>query len=460
MLGKVKEYDVIVIGSGCGASIVEAFLHQGVKVAQVDKGPLGGTCLNLGCIPSKMLVFPADRAVEIQEAGKLGIHSEVKAIDFEAIMERMRSTIGETQGHIREGIKHTESLDFYEVQGRFVGDYTLEVGSQRIKGKKIFIASGARPRIPRMKGIDQIKYLTNENVLQLRKKPESLVIIGGGYIGAEYGHFFAAMGTKVTIMGSHKRLVPREEPEVSELLQRKMAQRMEIRSDTEAVEIRQRAGTCVVIGRDSGTGEEKEFVAEKIMIAAGRQSNADLLQVERAGIETDGRGYVKVNDYLETNRENIWALGDATGKHMFTHVANKEAAVVWHNSNHDHKIKMDYRAVPHAVFTHPQIAAVGFTEEQAKGEFDILVGKARYMDVAKGEAMMETDGFAKAIVDRQSRKLLGFHIIGPHAPMLIQEVIDVMANDGTVEWIYGAMHIHPAMSELVLSTLNNLREAF
>jgi len=213
-----------------------------------------------------------------------------------------------------------------------------------------------------------------------------------------------------------------------------------------------------VVGQDGDAGERKEFVGQEIMIAAGRQSNADLLQVEKAGIQTDGRGYIKVDEYLQTNKQNIWALGDANGKHMFTHVANKEAAVLWHNVNHEPKIKMDYAAVPHAVFSHPQIASVGLTEERAKQAHDVLVGKARYMEVAKGEAMMETDGFAKAILDKESGKLLGFHIIGPYAPMLIQEAIDVMANQGGVDWISRGMHIHPAMSELILSTLNNLRE--
>ncbi len=453
-----KGYDVIVIGSGSGASLVEAFLYQGATVAQVDKGPVGGTCLNVGCIPSKMLIFPADRIMEIQGAEKLGIDVEIKTVDFQAIMERMRSNIGKTQQMIREGIRQTESLDFYETEGYFVEDYTLQVGSRRIRGEKIFIASGARPFIPPIKGIDAVEYLTNENVLQLRKRPGSMIIIGGGYIGAEYGHFFAAMGTKVIMVTKNARLVPQEEPEISELMRTTMAQRMEVHTQVEAVEVREHGEGLLVVGRDLDSGQKREFTAEKIMVAAGRSSNADLLKVENGGIETDGRGYIKVDDFLQTNKENVWAFGDANGKHMFTHVANKEAAVVWHNSSHEHKVKMDYQAVPHAVFSHPQIASVGLTEEQARQKYDILVGKARYQDVAKGEAMMEAEGFAKAILDRESGKLLGFHIIGPYAAMLIQEVIDVMANGATAKWISRGMHIHPAMSELILRSLSNLQE--
>lgn len=455
---RIEQYDVIVIGSGSGASIVEAYLYQGAKVAQVDRGPLGGTCLNVGCIPSKMLIFVADRAMEIQESKKLGIDAQVKSIDFRAIMQRMRSTVDETRSHIREAIQQTEALDFYEEEGRFVSDYTLQVGTKRIRGQKIFIACGARPFIPPIKGIDEVEYLTNESVFQLRQRPESLLIVGGGYIGAEFAHFFAAMGSRVILVGRNTRLVPDEEPEISELLKEKMARRMDVRTNAEVVEVKKKEKGYLVTAEEGDSNHREKFVAEKIMIAAGRKSNADLLKIEDGGIETDEQGYVKVNDYLETNKENIWAFGDANGKFMFTHVANKEVAVAWHNSIHEHKIKMDYGAVPHAVYSHPQIASVGLTEGRARKEFDIMVGKAKYSDVAKGEAMMETKGFAKAIVEKGSQKLLGFHIIGPYAPILIQEVIQAMAHEGTTGWISRGMHIHPAMSELILATLSNLRE--
>lgn len=458
----MKEYDVIVVGSGAGMIIVEGALLEGLKVALVDKGPLGGTCLNVGCIPSKLLIYPADRIVEIQESKKLGINAEIIDVDFHSIAERMRKTVKEGQDPMRAGIERTRNLDFYEDEGRFTGDYTMDISGTAIKGQKIFLASGARPSTPPIKGLDKIAYLTNESVLGLNKRPDSLIIVGGGYIAAEYGHFFAALGTAVTIVQRRDRLVPNEEPEISELLKKEMAKRMKIYTNTEVSEVKQNGNGCTVIGKDKITGEEKEFTAEKIMIAAGRRSNADLLAVERTGVETDERGFIKVNEYLETSKANIWAVGDATGKHMFRHVANQEALVAWHNARHtedEEKIKMDYRAVPHAVFSHPQIASVGMTEEQAKKEGnEILVGKAHYSEVAKGEAMVETDSFAKAIVERASRKILGFHIIGPYAPILIQEVINVMAQDQDFMALAQGMHIHPALPELILVTLQNLRE--
>jgi len=454
----MKEYDVILIGSGAGMIVVEGAVLQGLKVALVDKGPLGGTCLNVGCIPSKMLLYPADRIVEIQEAKKLGIHAEITTIDFSSIMERMMRTIQEGQNHMREGIKLARNLDFYEDEGHFTEDYTMELKGKKIKGENIFIASGARPSIPPIKGIGKIDYLTNESVLELKKRPESIIIIGGGYIAAEYGHFFAAVGTEVTIVQRNKRLVPNEEPEISELLKREMAKRMEIYTNTGVSEVKKKGDGYTIIGKDKNTGEEKEFTAEEIMIAAGRKSNADVLTVKNTGVETDERGFITVNEYLETSKENIWALGDAIGKHMFRHVANQEALVAWHNSMATEKIKMDYRAIPHAVFSHPQIASVGLTEEQAKKDYDILVGKARYSDVAKGVAMMEEESFAKAIVEKSSRKILGFHIIGPYAPILIQEVITTMAHEQEFMSLAKGMHIHPALPEVILATFRNLEE--
>lgn len=454
----MKEYEVIVIGSGSGAIIVEQALGHGLKTALVDKGPLGGTCLNVGCIPSKMLIFPADRIVEIQEAAKLGIQAEIKKIDFKRIMERMRTTIGESQSHIREGIKRTSELDFYEGTGHFIEDYTMEVGGEKIKGRKIFIVSGARPLIPPIKGIEDIDYLTNETLLELENLPESMIIVGGGYIATEYAHFFSAMGTRVVLLQRGERLVKEEEPEISDLLKREMEKRMEIHLHTEALEARKDGAMCEIVAKDKNTGERKEFKADKVLIAAGRKSNADLIKVENTGVKTDEKGYIKVNVFFETNKENIWALGDAIGKKMFKHSANHEAGLVWQSAMHGEKAKMDFMKVPHAVFSYPQIASVGMREAEAKEYHDILVGKARYSEVAKGEAMREEESFAKAIIEKKTWKILGFHIIGPYAPMLIQEVINAMTTGETVMPIFNGMHIHPALPEIVQAAFQNLQE--
>lgn len=284
----MRSYDAVVVGSGCGMPIVQEALEHGLRVALVDKGPLGGTCLNVGCIPSKMLIFPADRLMELQAARKVGIEAEARHIDFASIMERMRNSIGQDQESIRSGISDLEELDFYEAKASFVDDYTLEVEGEQLRADTIFLASGSRPLIPPIEGLPSVDYLTNESVLQLKERPGSLIIIGGGYIGAEYGHFFAAMGTEVTILEMGERIVQMEEPEISELLKQEVGQRMTVATNVRVQEVRSSSGGIAVQVRDVNSGESREYSAERLLVAAGRRSNADLLQVEKTGVETDG----------------------------------------------------------------------------------------------------------------------------------------------------------------------------
>jgi mycothione reductase len=454
----VKMYDVLVIGTGSGMEIVESALNSGMTVALVDKGPIGGTCNYLGCIPSKMLTAVADRVMDIREASRLGISAQVRHVDFNWAMENMRAMRAEDAERIHFALHHTPNLDFYHTVGRFVGERTMRAGDSVIRGEKVFIVAGARPAIPAIEGLHAVRYLDNESVLELTELPDSLLMIGGGYINCEYAHFFEAMGTKVTILQSDERLVPDEEPEISDLLARKLSERMEVHTLTEAVAVRRANHGYVVTGRNPMTGETREFRAEQLMVATGRTPYTDLLEVQRTGVETDERGYIRVNEYLETNVPNIWAYGDVIGKKMFRHSANREALVAWHNSVHDHRVALDYGVVPHAVFSYPPIASVGLTEAEASRDHQILVGISKYTDVAKGIALHEHDGFAKAIVDAETEQILGFHIIGPYAPILIQEVINNMALEHQAADLHVGLHIHPAMSELIPSTLSRLDE--
>lgn len=455
----MKGYDVIIVGGGSGLDVAEFALMHELKVAVVHAPPIGGTCQNFGCIPSKMLVFPADRIMEITEAKKLGLDVAVKYIDFPAIMERMRNIRTKEQEHELKAIHKIKNFTYYLGEGHFVKDYVIEVNGEKIRGKKFVLCTGARPLIPSIKGIDAIDFLTNESVLDLKQKPESIIMIGGGYIAAEYGHFFAAMGTKVTILHRQERLIPVEEPEISELLKQEMEKRMSIQTNIDVIEVKKQNDEYLVIGKDVRNGEERHFTSKTIFVATGRKSNADLLQVEKTGVEVDSRGFIKVNEYLETSKKNIWAFGDAIGKYMFKHVANREASLLSHNLVHDNKEKMDYHAIPYAVFSHPQIASVGLTEDQAKEKYDVLVGKAMYASVAMGIAMMEQNGFTKVILERKSGRILGFHIIGPYAAILIQEVINIMSSGlGTSEPVFQGLHIHPALSELIQRTFQNVQE--
>lgn len=453
----MNTYDVIVVGAGdVGLGIAFSAAAEGLRVAVIDKGNVGGTCLNNGCVPSKTLIHTADRITEIREAAKLGIHAEKVDVDFRAVMKRMRGVVTDGRKSLQKALEETENLDFIGIEGHFVDEHTLEVGAERIRGKKIFITSGARPSIPPIKGLSTIPYLTNESVLDIEKQPESMIFIGAGYIGLEYAHFFSAFGTKVSMINRSSTLLPFEEPEISHLLKQEMGKRVALHLGMQTTEVRHDTSGYTVRVKDISTGKEQELSAEAVMIATGRRSNADLLKAEHAGIETDKANFIKVDEYLQTNKKHIWAVGDAIGRAMFTHAGDKEAELAWHNATHRKKVRMDFGSVPHAVYTSPQISSVGLTEEQARKDYTILVGRAMYSDTVMGEAMAEREGFAKAIVEKDTGRILGFHIIGPHAAILIQEVANAVMNGSNVKSITGCMHIFPALSGIITETLGNL----
>ncbi len=453
----MEQFDVIVIGSGSGMLVASVAVDQGLKVALVEHGKMGGTCINVGCVPSKMLIYPADVITTLKEGGKLGVNSTMNSVDFNNIMARMRELINEDSGHQALAVEATSEMTWFKETGEFIADYTMQIGAHIISAEKIFIVSGARPALPLIKGIDKINYLTSDTVLQVQTPPKSILIIGGGYIGMEYGHFFASIGTKTTILQRPERVVPEEELEVSELLKKEMDRRMEIHTGFEVAEAKQEGQTKILIARDRKDGSLHEFSAEAIMIATGRLSNADILKPEKTGVQLDDRNFIKVNEYLETSKKNIWAFGDAIGTQMFKHVANYEAGIAWHNAFHDQKAKVDFSASPHAIFTNPQVASVGLKEQEAKQNHKILVGQALYKDTAMGAAMGFPEGFVKVIVEQETGKILGGHIIGPEASILIQEIINAMVSEtGTFAPIAQGMHIHPALSEVVQNAFGNL----
>jgi mycothione reductase len=455
----MEKFDVLVIGSGSGMLIASTAVGSGFKTAIVDNGPMGGTCLNRGCVPSKMLIYPADVVSILNEAQQLGVAATINAVDFKNIMGRMRNLINGDSAMQARAVKDTPNLTWFKDLGEFKSDYTMQVGEHTITAERIFIVSGARPGIPPIKGIENVDYLTSDTVLELETPPKSVLIIGGGYIGVEYGHFFSGIGTKTTIIQRSPRILPEEEPEISELLKRELEKRLEIHTGFEVVSVKKEGSVKTVVARNREDDSLKEFSAEALMVAAGRVSNSDLLKPEKTGVKLDERGYVKVNQYLETSKKKIWAFGDAIGKQMFKHVANYEASIAWHNAVHEHKAKIDYSAAPHAVFTHPQIASVGLKEAEAKQQgYKILVGKALYKDTAMGSAMGEPEGFVKVIVESETGKILGGHIIGAEASVLIQEIVNAMVTESkSFAPIVRAMHIHPALSEVVQQAFGNLR---
>lgn len=460
----VVKYDVIAIGTGSAMNIVEAMLNQNedLKVAVIDKDPPGGICLTKACIPTKILLYPAELVKEIERAKDLNIDVQINNIDFPAIMERMRSHIDPDIENIREGLSSTPNIGYYNEPAEFVEPYTLKIGEETITAPLIFLCTGSKPYIPSIKGLDEVSYHTSDTILNIKQLPSSVVIVGGGYVAAEYGHFFSSMGSKVTILGRNPQFLPDEEEEVSAVVKHDMSKQMDILTNHEVTEVEEGEQEKITTAINRDTGEQVTVSSQEILIAAGRSPNTDILNPERGGIETDGDGWIKVNEHLETSQSNVWALGDAIGKHLFKHVANYESQIVYYNAVQDKQVKVDYHAVPYAIFTYPEVAAVGMGEQEAieeLGKDRVVIGFDRYEDNAKGMAMNVKNYFAKVILDSETDKIVGAHIVGPQASVLIQEIINLMnTEDQTPYPIFRGMHIHPALNEVVKGAFNSLMD--
>lgn len=463
---KTKKYDLIAIGTGSAMTIVEAMLGQDpeMKVAVIDRNDPGGICLTRGCIPTKILLYPAELVRMIEKANEFGIDVHLEKIDFNKVMERMHSMIDPDIDMIRQGLSESPNFDYYHDTAEFIKPYTLKVGDTEIFSEKIILCTGSRPHIPNIKGIDTINYHTSDSILEIKELPKSLAIIGGGYIAAEYGHFFASMGTIVTIIGRNRQFLPQEEKEVSTIVRWDLKKQMEIVTNHEVIEVeKQQDETIRLYAKNKETGETRSFLANEILVATGRSSEVDILHPEKTGVEINEKGWIIVNEHLETSQKNIWALGDATGMHQFKHVANHEAKVLYFNMVLNEPMRVDYHAVPHAVFTHPEVASVGMGEAEAIDKYGIdkiLIGLRRYSETAKGQAMNAKGYFVKVIVNGETNEILGAHIVGPHASILIQEIINLMYTpDRSPDPIREGMHIHPALNEVVEGAFFSLMPA-
>ncbi len=459
----MKWYDAIAIGTGSAMNVVDGMIQMNpkVKVAVIDQDEPGGICLTRGCIPSKILLYPAEVIRTIERAGNFGIEVNIGKVDFAKVMKRMRTLIDKDINMIREGLSTSPNIDYYHMPAEFVEPYTLKVAGETITSKMILLSNGSKAIIPAVEGLEKVGYQTSDTILHETRLPGSTAIVGGGYIAAEYGHFLSAMGSKVTIIGRNPQFLPQEEPEVSALAKRELGEHMKILTNYEVLWAQKTSdGKKKLTAAERQTKKKIEVTVDEILIASGRGSNSDILHPERAGIKTDEKGWIVVNEFLEASQPNVWAFGDANGKHLFKHAANHESTVVYYNALHNQRTKVDYHAVPHAVFTYPEIASVGLKQKEAVeqyGEDRILIGFKRYQDTAKGEAMDVKDYFVKVILERESLRILGAHIIGPYASVLIQEVINLMYTpDQSAKPMFDAMHIHPALSEVVQRAFDSL----
>ena len=445
----MKKFDLIVIGSGSGLEVSSQAADRGLSVAVVEEGPFGGTCHNRGCIPSKMLIHCADVMETIQSSERFGIKAKVESVDWQFIINRVFREIDQEAEAIEQGNRNNPNITVYKDRARFIGHKTMQLNSEQISAETIVIAAGTRPWVPEIPGLQDVPYVTSDQALRLPEQPRRLIVVGGGYVAAEMAHFFGSLGTEVTIMQRGPFLVRAEDEQVSHRFTHVYQRKFNLMLNTQ-VSRAYRQGTEIAV-EVAVDGRTETVVADALLFATGRVPNTDLLDVASTGVEVDERGFVKTNDYLETGVSGIWALGDIVGRYLLKHSANLEAAYVANNIfSPDHQVPVDYHAMPHAIFASPQVASVGLTEREAK-EKDVphTVATYDYYDTAYGSSIEDRDGFVKVLAHTESGEILGCHIIGSEASILIQEVVNAMRMRLNTDAITQSIYVHPALPEVV-----------
>ena len=466
-------FDLIVIGAGSGLDVAGAAAEHGLKVAIIEKDKMGGTCLNRGCIPTKLLIHSADIIETIKNASVFGINVSGFSVDFDKIMRRVNGITDTDSDNIKDGLKQSENPKLFAGDCKFIGNKRIAVRTNKgeeeqvITAEKILIAAGSKPRIPKIKGLSDVDYITSDEALRLRKQPRMLTFIGGGYIACEMAHFFGSLGTEIHIIQRNDVLVPTEDKEISqrftEIFSKKynvhLGYTVESISNSNDTNNDDSETTFRVKAKDK-SGKILEIDSDQVIVSVGRVPSTASLDLEKTGVKVDEKGFIVVDNYLETDMKGVFALGDIIGRYMFKHNANLEAQYAYTNMLHnDRKIAVDYAAMPHAIFTSPQIAGVGFTEQELiKKGIDYVKSTYPYIHTGMGEAIEDRDGFAKFLVDSKSRNILGCHIMGTDASVLIHEVLVAMrTGDGTTDSITKTIHIHPALSEVVARAAGNFR---
>ena len=441
----MKSFDVIVIGSGSGLEVSAEAARRGLSVAVVEQGPFGGTCLNRGCIPSKMLIHCADVMETIQRAELFGIKAEVESVDWQFIMRRVYDEIDNDALSIEEGNQQSDNITVYKGASRFVGEKTVEVDQARLTAQTIVIAAGTRPWVPEIAGLHDVPYLTSDEALRLTDQPRRLAIVGGGYIAAELAHFFGAMGTEVTIIHRRPLLLRGEDEQVARRFTEVYQRKFNLLLDAQVQQVSQVAGEIAL--EVSTNGDKMSVNADALLLATGRVPNTDLLEIQNTDVEVDKGGYVKADEYMETRVPGVWALGDIVGRYLLKHSANLEASHAAHNIfNPENKVAVDYHAMPHAIFASPQVASVGKTEETLREEgIRYAASSYDYANTAYGSSIGDRDGFVKVLAQPDTGEILGCHIIGTDASILIQEPAKRHAPALGCR-CYHAIHLRPSCS--------------
>lgn len=454
-----RRFDAIVVGAGqAGPSLAGRLTAAGMKVALVERHLFGGTCVNTGCMPTKALVACARAAHVARHGADYGvlIDGEI-GIDFQRVMSRAHTVTNNARGNIERWLGGMEGLTVVRGHARFESADTVRVGEEQLSAPRIFVNVGGRAAVPDMPGVHEIDYLTNTSILQLDRLPKHLTVVGGSYIGLEFAQMFRRFGAEVTVIERESRLISREDEDVSlaigEILQ---GEGIQLRTSANCIAFAKHPDGVAV--RVDCTQGAPEVIADRVLLAMGRRPNTEDLGLDRAGVKTDARGYIEVDDGLRTNVSGIWAMGDCNGRGAFTHTAYNDFEIIAANVLDGAERRLSQRILGYALYVDPPLGRVGMTEKQARASGrPLLVSKRPMTRVGRAVERGETAGFMKLIADAESKRILGAAILGVEGDEAIHGVLDLMNADQPIETLQWAVPIHPTVSELWPTVANDLK---
>ncbi len=454
----MSAYDAIVIGSGqAGNPLSQKLADRGWSVALIERDHLGGTCVNTGCTPTKTMVASAQIAHYARHAGRWGVKVGEVSVDLPAVVARKDRVVDQWRSGIERKVEERKTLRLYRGQARFVGPHEIRVGAETLQSDRIFINAGARPDVPRLEGIERVEFLTNATIMQLQQLPEHLLVLGGGYVGLEFGQMFRRFGSRVTIVHNGEQILPHEDADVAEALQKALEAegvRFILGATTKRVE-KQDLGVALQV---ESRGSDQTLTGSHLLVATGRRPNTDDLGLSSAGVQTDERGFVRVNNRLETSVPGVWALGDVKGGPAFTHISFNDFQIVYANLLEGGSLTTDHRPVPYAVFTDPQLGRVGLTEREARATGKrIKLGKIPMSWVARAIERDETAGLMKLVVDADTDQILGAAILALEGGELVQILYAAMLARAPYTLLKGAVYIHPTLAEGFWSLMENVK---
>ncbi len=454
-----RHFDAVVIGAGqAGPPMAGRLAAAGQKVALIERKLIGGTCVNVGCTPTKALVASADAAHLARRAGDFGVHAGPVGVDFAAVMARKDKVVGNSRSHLEAWLRDTANCTVVRGHARFSSPTTVEVGEDVLEAERFFINVGGRAIVPDFPGVDQVRTLTNTSLLELDALPRHLVVVGGSYVGLEFAQMFRRFGAAVTVVEKAPRLCSREDEDASDAIREILeAEGVAIRCDAECISFAPR-GADIAVGVNCASGEP-EVVGSHVLLAVGRRPNTDDLSLDAAGVAVDERGFIGVDDGLRTSVPHIFALGDCNGHGAFTHTSYNDFEIAAANLLDGASRKISDRIPAYALYVDPPLGRVGLTEAEARAKgHAVRIGRRPMTRVARAVEKGETQGFMKVVVDRDNDAILGAAILGVGGDEAIHGVIEAMAAGVTASAYTRVMAIHPTVSELVPTVFGELSD--